>query len=177
MRKLKLNDLRQLFSIVSQESILFNDTIANNIAFGRPETCGKEIWEAADAAQIGDFIRGLDDGLQTVVGDRGIKLSGGQRQRISIARAFLKNAPVLILDEATSALDSEAEKKLQATIGRLMKGKTVLIIAHRLSTIVDADEILVLEEGEIKERGTHQSLMETNGIYSSMVRLQAFGKD
>ena len=177
LRKLKLNDLRQLFSIVSQESILFNDTIANNIAFGRPETCEKEIWEAADAAQIGDFIRGLDDGLQTVVGDRGIKLSGGQRQRISIARAFLKNAPVLILDEATSALDSEAEKKLQATIGRLMKGKTVLIIAHRLSTIVDADEILVLEEGEIKERGTHQSLMETNGIYSSMVRLQAFGKD
>jgi subfamily B ATP-binding cassette protein MsbA len=177
LRELKLNDLRQLFSIVSQESILFNDTIANNIAFGRPETCEDEIWEAADAAQIGDFIRGLDDGLQTVVGDRGIKLSGGQRQRISIARAFLKNAPVLILDEATSALDSEAEKKLQATIGRLMKGKTVLIIAHRLSTIVDADEILVLEEGEIKERGTHQSLMEADGIYSSMVRLQAFGKD
>lgn len=177
LRKLKLNNLRQLFSIVSQESILFNDTIANNIAFGRPETCEDEIWEAADAAQIGDFIRGLDDGLQTVVGDRGIKLSGGQRQRISIARAFLKNAPVLILDEATSALDSEAEKKLQATIGRLMKGKTVLIIAHRLSTIVDADEILVLEEGEIKERGTHQSLMEADGIYSRMVQLQAFGKD
>ena len=174
IRQLKLEDLRQLFSIVSQESILFNDTIANNIAFGRPETREAEIWEAADAAQIGDFIRELDEGLQTVAGDRGVKLSGGQRQRISIARAFLKNAPILILDEATSALDSEAEKRLQATISRLMKGKTVLIIAHRLSTIAEADEILVLDAGEIKERGSHQSLMQAGGIYSKMVQLQAF---
>ena len=176
IRELKVEDLRKLFSIVSQECILFNDTIANNIAFGHPETNEEEIWKAADAAQIGDFIRSLEEGLQTEVGDRGVRLSGGQRQRISIARAFLKNAPVLILDEATSALDSESEKKLQETIQQLMKGKTVLTIAHRLSTIADADEILVLEDGEIRERGTHQQLMQAGGIYSRMVTLQAVEK-
>ena len=177
IREFKIEDLRRMFGIVSQESILINDTLFNNIAFGLPETDEKEVWKAVDAAQIGDFVRSMKDGLQTEIGDRGIKLSGGQRQRISIARAFLRNAPILILDEATSALDSESEKQLQKTIHQLMEGRTVLMIAHRLSTIADADEIIVMEDGEIKGHGTHRQLMETCSIYSRMVQLQAFGKE
>lgn len=176
LRDIKINELRNLFSIVSQESILFNDTLFNNIAFGRPESTEQDVWNAVEAAQLGIFVRSLKDGLQTEVGDRGLKLSGGQRQRISIARAFLKNAPVLILDEATSALDTESERQVQHAISRLMKGKTTLAIAHRLSTIAEADEIIVLDEGEIKERGNHQDLMQREGIYSQMVRLQGFKK-
>lgn len=173
LRDLPLDGLRRLFSIVSQESILFNDTIFNNIAFGKPHTSEAEVWAAAEAAQIAGFIRSLKDGMQTEVGDRGLKLSGGQRQRISIARAFLKNAPVLILDEATSALDTESEKQLQEAIQRLMQGKTTLTIAHRLSTLFEADEIVVLEKGRIVEKGTHQSLMQQQGEYYRMLQLQA----
>ncbi|MBO4282694.1 MAG: ABC transporter ATP-binding protein [Bacteroidales bacterium] len=173
IRELPLDGLRQLFSIVSQESILFNDTIFNNIAFGKPNTGEEEVWAAAEAAQIAGFIRSLPDGMQTEVGDRGLKLSGGQRQRISIARAFLKDAPVLILDEATSALDSESEKQLQAAIQRLMRGKTTLTIAHRLSTLFEADEIVVLENGRIVEKGSHQSLVQQQGAYFRMLQLQA----
>lgn len=176
LRDLKINELRNLFSIVSQESILFNDTLFNNIAFGHPESTEAAVWEAVEAAQMGDFVRKLKDGLQTPIGDRGLKLSGGQRQRLSIARAFLKNAPVLILDEATSALDTESERQVQLAVSRLMKGKTTLSIAHRLSTIIDADEIIVLEAGEIKERGTHAELMRQGGTYCQMVRLQGFDK-
>ena len=176
LRDLKIDELRNLFGIVSQESILFNDTLFNNIAFGHPESTEADVWKAVEAAQLGVFVRSLKDGLQTEVGDRGLKLSGGQRQRISIARAFLKNAPVLILDEATSALDTASERQVQQAISRLMKGKTTLAIAHRLSTIADADEILVLDDGEIRERGSHRELMQRGGIYSQMVRLQGFSK-
>ena len=174
IRDLKINELRQLFSIVSQESILFNDTLFNNIALGRPETDVEAVWKAAQMAQIDEFIRGLDQGMQTEVGDRGMKLSGGERQRINIARAFLRNAPILILDEATSALDATSERQVQQAINQLMRDKTCLIIAHRLSTIRLADEILVLEEGKIIERGNHETLMAANGRYKKMVDLQSF---
>ncbi len=174
IRDLKINELRQLFSIVSQESILFNDTLFNNIALGRPETDVEAVWKAAQMAQIDEFIRGLDQGMQTEVGDRGMKLSGGERQRINIARAFLRNAPILILDEATSALDATSERQVQQAINQLMRDKTCLIIAHRLSTIRLADVILVLEEGKIIERGNHETLMAANGRYKKMVDLQSF---
>lgn len=174
IRNIKLNDMRAVFSIVSQESILFNDTLFNNIAMGQPDATDDEVWKAAEMAQIDDFIRGLELGMQTEVGDRGMKLSGGQRQRINIARAFLKNAPILILDEATSALDANSEKLVQNAITNLMKDKTSIVIAHRLSTIFAADEILVLEEGRIKEHGTHQQLIQHGGLYKKLVDLQTF---
>ena len=174
VRKYKINDLRAIFSIVSQESVLFNDTIFNNIALGQPEATEEAVWKAAEMAQIASFIRGLEMGLQTEVGDRGMKLSGGQRQRINIARAFFKNAPILILDEATSALDSTSEKMVQDSINRLMQHKTSIVIAHRLSTIYAADEILVLDEGRIKERGTHHQLVQMGGIYKKLVDLLPF---
>ncbi len=177
IRQLKINDLRNLFSIVSQESILFNDTIFNNIAFGKENASEADVWKAAEMAHIDQFIHGLEKGLQTEIGDRGMNLSGGQRQRISIARAFLKNAPILILDEATSALDTESEKEVQKTINELMKDKTSLVIAHRLSTIADADEILVMEQGKIIERGKHSTLMAQQGTYRKLVELQSFDKN
>ncbi|HWZ21483.1 MAG TPA: ATP-binding cassette domain-containing protein, partial [Cytophagaceae bacterium] len=160
--------LRNLMGIVTQESILFNDTIYNNIAFGKPDASEEEVMHAAKIANAHDFILQTENGYQTNIGDRGAKLSGGQRQRISIARAVLKNPPILILDEATSALDSESERLVQEALTNLMKNRTSIVIAHRLSTIQHADEIMVLRKGEVEERGTHNTLLENGGLYKKL---------
>jgi len=174
LRDLKLSDLRGLMGIVSQESILFNDSVFNNIALGNPDATMEAVIEAAKLANAHDFISGLEDGYFTVIGDRGSKLSGGQRQRLSIARAVLKNPDILILDEATSALDTESERLVQDALSVLMKNRTSLVIAHRLSTIRHADEILVLELGKIIERGTHDELISHGGMYKRLCDLQEF---
>lgn len=174
LRDLKLSDLRGLMGIVSQESILFNDTVFNNIALGNPDASLHAVIEAAKLANAHDFIEGLENGYETMIGDRGSKLSGGQRQRLSIARAVLKNPDILILDEATSALDTESERLVQDALSVLMKNRTSLVIAHRLSTIRHADEILVLEKGKIIERGTHDALISEGGMYKRLCDLQEF---
>lgn len=170
----KLNDLRSLMGIVNQDPILFNDSFYNNIAFGLANVSMEDVVAAAKVANAHDFIMETPDGYNTNVGDRGGKLSGGQRQRVSIARALLKNPPILILDEATSALDTESERLVQEAIIQLMKNRTSIIIAHRLSTIKHADEICVLDEGKIVERGKHEELLELNGIYKKLHSLQMF---
>jgi subfamily B ATP-binding cassette protein MsbA len=168
LKHIPLEDLRALMGIVTQESVLFNDTIYNNIAFGTDATM-EAVIEAAKIANAHEFIEASAEGYQTVIGDRGSKLSGGQRQRLSIARAVLKNPPILILDEATSALDNESEKMVQLALGNLMKNRTVLVIAHRLSTIQHADQILVVDKGEIVERGTHAELLANpTGVYTKL---------
>ncbi|MGY5539065.1 lipid A ABC transporter ATP-binding protein/permease MsbA [Vibrio brasiliensis] len=173
IRDYQLSNLRSHFALVSQNVHLFNDTIANNIAYAATEKYSREqIEHAAKLAYAMDFIDKMDDGLDTVIGENGASLSGGQRQRIAIARALLRDAPVLILDEATSALDTESEKAIQSALDELQKDKTVLVIAHRLSTIESADEILVVDEGEIVERGSHQDLIEKNGAYAQLHRIQ-----
>lgn len=172
IRKLQLHSLRELLGVVSQEPILFNDTIYNNIAFGMNHATEKMVEEAASVANAHEFITQMPEGYQTNIGDRGSKLSGGQRQRISIARAVLKNPPILILDEATSALDTESEKLVQDALTSLMKNRTVLVIAHRLSTIQHADEIIVLQKGEIVQRGTHVQLANVEGVYKKLYELQ-----
>ncbi len=170
---LTLASLRANIALVSQEVVLFNDTVAANIAYGQMrEVSEGEIIAAAQAAHAMEFIREMPLGLNTLVGERGVKLSGGQRQRIAIARAILKNAPLLILDEATSALDSESERHVQAALETLMRGRTSLVIAHRLSTIEKADRIVVLQKGEIVEIGTHRELLEKNGVYAQLHRIQ-----
>lgn len=174
IRDLSLNDLRNMMGIVNQESILFNDTIYNNIAFGKEDTNEEEVIAAAKIANAHEFILQTENGYQTNIGDRGSKLSGGQRQRISIARAVLKNPPILILDEATSSLDTESEKLVQDAIFNLMKNRTSIVIAHRLSTVRDADEICVIHEGEVAERGKHEELLSKNGIYKKLHDLQMF---
>ena len=158
---------------VNQEAILFNDTFFNNIAFGVPNATKEQVIEAAKIANAHDFIMETDEGYDTNIGDRGGKLSGGQRQRVSIARAILKNPPILILDEATSALDTESERLVQEALDRLMKTRTTIAIAHRLSTIRSADEICVLHEGEIVERGKHDELLKVNGYYKRLNDMQA----
>lgn len=164
-----LANLREHCAVVSQQVHLFNDTIANNIAYAVTEKCTREqIIEAAEAAYAMEFIEKLENGLDTVIGENGASLSGGQRQRLAIARALLRDSPVLILDEATSALDTESERAIQAALETLQKDRTVLVIAHRLSTIEKADEILVIEQGEIKERGSHQELLALNGAYKQL---------
>ncbi len=170
----KLTDLRSLMGNVNQESILFNDTIRNNIAFGVESATDAEVSAAAAIANATEFIDEKPEKYDTGVGDRGSKLSGGQRQRISIARAVLKNPPILILDEATSALDTESERLVQDALSKLMQNRTSIVIAHRLSTVKDADEICVLNDGEIIERGTHEQLMEQNGAYHRLCDLQMF---
>ncbi len=168
LKHIPLTDLRALMGIVTQESVLFNDTIYNNIAFGTDASM-EAVVEAAKIANAHDFIEASAEGYQTVIGDRGSKLSGGQRQRLSIARAVLKNPPILILDEATSALDNESEKMVQAALTNLMQNRTVLVIAHRLSTIQHADQILVIEKGEVVERGTHAELLANpKGFYTKL---------
>ena len=160
-------------SFVTQETFLFNDTIFNNIALSRPDATEQEVMEAAGVANAHDFIMATEEGYQTTVGDRGIRLSGGQRQRLCIARAVLKDPAILILDEATSSLDTESERMVQEALGRLMKGRTTLVIAHRLSTIREADEIIVLKEGRIVERGHHNELIEIeDGVYKKLTDLQ-----
>ena len=170
----KIKDLRDLMGIVNQEAILFNDTFSNNIAFGSDGLGEEEIIQAAKVANAHEFIVNSRNGYYTNIGDRGGKLSGGQRQRISIARAVLKNPPILILDEATSALDTESERLVQDAITNLMKNRTSIVIAHRLSTVVNADLICVMHEGRIVEKGTHQDLMKQNGIYTRLHSMQVF---
>jgi subfamily B ATP-binding cassette protein MsbA len=174
IRDLKVHDLRGLIGIVSQEAILFNDSVINNIAFGQPNADREAIIAAAKIANAHEFIEQLDHGYDTFIGDRGMKLSGGQRQRLTIARAIFKNPPILILDEATSALDTESEKLVQAALDKLMQNRTTIVIAHRLSTIQHANEIIVMDHGEIKERGTHEQLLQQHGIYHKLVEMQEF---
>jgi len=174
IRNLPIHELRDMMGNVNQEAILFNDSFFNNIAFGVKDATMEHVIEAAKIANAHDFIVSTENGYDTNIGDRGGKLSGGQRQRVSIARAILKNPPILILDEATSALDTESEKLVQDALESLMKNRTTIVIAHRLSTIRDADLICVMHEGSLIERGTHQELLEKNGAYKRLYEMQAF---
>lgn len=174
IKSLSISHLRDLYGIVTQQAILFNESVFRNIAFGQDDATEESVIQAAKVANAHDFITQLDDGYQTNIGDGGSKLSGGQRQRLSIARAVLKNPPILILDEATSALDTESEKLVQDALYRLMENRTSIIIAHRLSTIQHCDEILVMKDGEIIERGRHQELYDLKGTYHKLIELQSF---
>ncbi|MCP4443170.1 MAG: ABC transporter ATP-binding protein [Aureispira sp.] len=173
IKSYKLEDLRNLMGIVSQEAILFNDTIYNNIVFGLKNITPQQVEEAAKVANAHDFIIASEKGYQTRIGDRGTKLSGGQRQRITLARAILRNPPILILDEATSALDSESEKLVQEALIKVMQNRTSIVIAHRLSTIQHVDQIIVMQEGKIIEQGNHKELLAKGGVYKKLVRLQS----
>ena len=174
IRSLRLGDLTRLMGIVTQETILFNDTVFNNIAFGMPSVTREQVVAAARVANADGFIEALPQGYDTNIGDRGAKLSGGRRQRIAIARAVLKNPPILILDEATSALDTESERLVQDALTRLMGGRTSLVIAHRLSTVRGADEIYVVQDGRVVEHGNHKDLVANHGLYSHLCSLQDF---
>lgn len=174
IREYRLHDLRHLMGIVTQEPILFNDTVHNNIAFGNQTATREEVIRAAKVANAHEFIEKLEQGYDTSIGDRGNKLSGGEKQRLTIARAVLNDPPILILDEATSSLDTRSEKLVQEAIYKLMENRTTIVIAHRLSTIQNADEILVMQHGEIVERGNHTTLLTANGVYRKLVEMQAF---
>ena len=167
-----MKSLREQIAIVTQENILFNDTVWNNLCYGRPGLPKEKVIAAAQAAWAHDFISEMPNGYQTMLGDRGQRLSGGQRQRLAIARAILKDSPILILDEATSELDSESEMEVQKALANLMVGRTVFVIAHRLSTIRRANKIVVLDGGTICERGTHQELLARGGLYSRLYEMQ-----
>jgi ATP-binding cassette subfamily B protein len=173
IRDVTQESLHGSVGVVPQDTVLFNDTIRYNIAYGRDGATQTEIEEAARRASIHDFISELPDGYDTMVGERGLKLSGGEKQRVGIARTLLKDPPILLLDEATSALDTETEREIQGELLHAGEGRTVLTIAHRLSTIVDADQIIVLEAGEIVEHGTHEALIEQEGRYASLWARQA----
>ena len=168
IRDVSQESLRSAIGMVPQDTVLFNDSLLYNIRYGRPDATEEEVKRAVDLAQISKFIGSLPEGYETVVGERGLKLSGGEKQRIAIARTLLKNPPILILDEATSALDTEIEREIQQALSIVSENRTSLVIAHRLSTIVNADEIIVLNHGEIEERGTHKALLEKQGLYASM---------
>ncbi len=177
IRKVTLNSLREQVGIVPQETVLFNGTVYDNILYGRLDATAEEVEAAAKAANAHNFIMGLPNGYQTMLGDRGVNISGGQRQRISIARAILKNPQILILDEATSALDTESERVVQEALDRLMIGRTSFVIAHRLSTIKNADKIMVLEKGQLVEQGTHDELMAMDGLYAHLYKIQYRSKE
>jgi subfamily B ATP-binding cassette protein MsbA len=172
LRTVTQKSLRQQIGLVTQETFLFHDTIFKNIQFGRLDATPEEIYAAAQTAFAHDFITAQPDGYETIIGDKGCMLSGGQQQRLAIARALLKDAPILLLDEATSALDSESEKQIQSALERLAAGRTVIAIAHRLSTILSADQIVVMDQGRIKEIGTHAELLEKSGHYRRLYDLQ-----
>lgn len=177
IRKIKLSSLRKQISMVSQDVFLFNGTVKENILYGRPDATDEEVIAAAKAANAHDFIMELPEGYNTRVGERGVKLSGGQKQRISIARALLKDAPILILDEATSSVDTQTEKLIQEALENLMKNRTTIVIAHRLSTIRDADQIIVLKDGEIVEAGRHNELLKKGGLYSQLCKAQSTSEE
>jgi len=172
IRDITQSSLRAALGIVPQDTVLFNDSIYYNIAYGRPDATREEVFDAARAAHIHDFIESLPDKYDAAVGERGLKLSGGEKQRVAIARAILKNPRIFVFDEATSALDSRSEQAIQAELDRIARDRTTLVIAHRLSTIVDADEILVMDHGRIVERGTHTQLLLRGGAYAQMWALQ-----
>ena len=171
-QNLTLESLRRHIAIVSQDVILFDDTIRNNIMYGTPDATEGQVWKAVEAAALTDFIHSLPQGLDTPVGEAGSLLSGGQKQRVSIARAFLRNTPILILDEATSALDSESEEKIKDALLTLMKGRTTFMVAHRFATIEHANLIVSMADGEVKEMGTREELLQRNGLYTELSRLQ-----
>jgi subfamily B ATP-binding cassette protein MsbA len=172
LAELSRSSLRGLLGVVSQDTVLFHDSIHANIAYGVPQATRAEVERAAEAANAREFIGRLPRGYDTILGERGMRISGGQRQRIAIARALLRNAPILILDEATSALDTQSERLVQEAIERLMANRTVLVIAHRLATVRQADEILVLDEGRIIQRGSHTELLAAGGLYRRLYELQ-----
>ena len=174
IKDIDLESLRSLMGLVTQDSILFNDTIKNNILLGKEDATDDEVLEALKIANAFDFVMNLPLGIETNIGDSGNKLSGGQKQRLSIARAVLKNPPIMILDEATSALDTESEKFVQIALENMMQNRTSIVIAHRLSTIQKADQIIVMKHGEIVEKGTHLELLALNGTYSNLVTMQSF---
>lgn len=168
LREVSQESLRSALGLVPQDVVLFNDTLRANVLYGRPEASEDEIWDAIERAQLGDFVRDLSDGLDTKVGERGLKLSGGEKQRVGVARAILKQPAVLVLDEATSALDSQTEKEVQAALTEAAKGRTTIAVAHRLSTIANADRIVVMKDGGVAETGTHGELLELGGVYAEM---------
>jgi ATP-binding cassette subfamily B protein len=172
IRAVRQDSLRAAIGIVPQDTVLFNDTVYYNIAYGHPEADREAVIEAARLAQIHDFVDGLPDGYDTVVGERGLKLSGGEKQRVAIARTILKDPKILLFDEATSALDTKTEREIQRSLHEVSRGRTTLMIAHRLSTVVDADQILVMEEGRIVERGRHDALLASGGRYAEMWQRQ-----
>jgi subfamily B ATP-binding cassette protein MsbA len=175
VRRIRVEDLLRQVALVDQETILFNDTIANNIQYGKTTASDAEVEAAARAAFAHDFVMEMPEGYATGIGDRGVRLSGGQRQRICIARAILKDAPILILDEATSALDTESEQMVQSALNNLMANRTTFVIAHRLSTVLHADRIVVLENGEIVESGRHDELLARGGVYKKLYNMQFQG--
>jgi ATP-binding cassette, subfamily B, bacterial len=175
IREFTQRSLRRQIGVVLQDALLFDDTVASNIAYGRPDATPAEIEAAAQAANAHGFIEALPEGYQTFVGERGGLLSTGQRQRIAIARALLKDPPIIVLDEATSALDAQSEAEVQTALERLLEGRTTFVVAHRLSTVVHADRIVVLREGRIAESGTHEALVRMGGHYAGLVRLQMRG--
>jgi ATP-binding cassette subfamily B protein len=177
VRDATLASLRDTVGVVMQDAHLYHDTIAANLRYARPEASDEEIWEALRAAQIGDLIESLPDGLETVVGDRGYRLSGGEKQRLALARLLLKAPRVVVLDEATAHLDSESEAAVQKALKAALEGRTSLVIAHRLSTIREADEILVIHEGRIAERGRHEELLARGGLYAELYRTQFSATD
>jgi ATP-binding cassette subfamily B protein len=172
LRELTQHSLREAIGVVPQDTVLFNDTIYYNIAYGNPKANEDQVLAAAKAAQLDHFIQRLPERYQTLVGERGLKLSGGEKQRVAIARALLRDPEIFFFDEATSSLDSTTEREIQSNFAELSKGKTSLVIAHRLSTIVEADQILVLADGTITERGTHPTLLAENGLYAKLWREQ-----
>ena len=176
VRKVTQKSLREAIGLVQQDVYLFDGTVADNIAYGRPDATAAQIREAARRARVDEFVRDLPEGYETQVGERGTRLSGGQKQRIAIARVFLKDPPILIFDEATSALDNESEAAVQASLAELAAGRTTIVIAHRLSTIKDADEIATIDHGRVSERGTHEELLARNGTYARYYRMQFEGE-